>query len=79
VLAYQLQRSLVAALDAEDRGLRRARFAVLRTATMPAVLIEGGFLSDPAERKKIADQKYRSRLARAILQGVLDYRRVYKF
>ena len=52
VFAYQLQKSLVKNLRAEDRGLRRARFAVLRPTTMPAVLIEGGFLSDSEERKK---------------------------
>ena len=75
LLAYELQKSLVNKLSAEDRGLRRARFAVLRTATMPAVLIEGGFLSDSVEQKKIADPKYRTRLAQAILQGVLAFKR----
>ena len=74
LLAYQLQKSLVGKLCAEDRGLRRARFAVLRTATMPAVLIEGGFLSDSVEQKKIADPKYRTRLAEAIVQGVLAFK-----
>lgn len=75
MFAYQLQKSLVTGVGADDRGLRRARFAVLRTATMPAVLIEGGFLSDSGEQKQIADPKYRARLAQAIVQGVLDYRR----
>jgi N-acetylmuramoyl-L-alanine amidase len=74
LLAYQLHKSLVTGLRAEDRGLRRARFAVLRTATMPAVLIEGGFLSDSEERKKIVDPKYLSRMAAAIVQGVLAYK-----
>ena len=73
LLAYQLQKSLAQNLSAEDRGVRRARFAVLRTAEMPAVLIEGGFLSDSVEQKKIADPKYRDQLAAAILQGVLAY------
>ena len=74
LLAYQLQKSLVNDLPANDRGLRRARFAVLRTAEMPAVLIEGGFLSDPVEQKKIADPKYRDEMAAAIVRGVLAYR-----
>jgi N-acetylmuramoyl-L-alanine amidase len=73
LLAYQLQKSLVEKLDAEDRGMRRARFEVLRTAQMPAVLIEGGFLSDPKERQKITDQKYRAQMAAAIVQGVIAY------
>lgn len=77
-LAYQLQKSLVKNLCAEDRGVRRARFAVLRTAEMPAVLVEGGFLSDSDEQKKIADPKYRSELAAAIVQGVLAYQHAAK-
>ncbi len=73
LLAYQLEKSLVNNLFAEDRGVRRARFAVLRTAEMPAVLIEGGFLTDSVEQKKIADPKYRAELAAAIVQGVENY------
>jgi N-acetylmuramoyl-L-alanine amidase len=72
-LAYQLQKHLVKDLGAEDRGLRRARFEVLRSAKMPAVLIEGGFLSDSQDRARIANPKYRSRMARAIVQGIRAY------
>lgn len=77
LLAYQLQKSLVESLPANDRGLRRARFEVLRTATMPAVLVEGGFLTNADDRKKIEDPKYRSKLAEAILRGVLQYKEFY--
>ncbi|MGB8368739.1 MAG: N-acetylmuramoyl-L-alanine amidase family protein [Limisphaerales bacterium] len=77
-LAYQLQKSLVNNLPTNDHGLRRARFAVLRTAEMPAVLIEGGFLSDPVEQKRIADPKYRDQMAAAIVQGVLAYQHAVK-
>lgn len=75
LLAYQLQKSLVNNLPMNDRGLRRARFAVLRTAKMPAVLIEGGFLSDSVEQEEIADPKYRGQMAAAIVRGVLAYQR----
>ena len=78
LLAYQLQKSLVKNLSAEDRGVRRARFAVLRTAEMPAVLIEGGFLTDSVEQKKIAGLKYRAELAAAIVRGVLNYKDVFE-
>src|SRR5258705_10751 len=54
-LAYLLQKSLTKGPGAEDRGVHRARFVVLRDATMPAVLIEGGFLSHPVEGRNIAD------------------------
>jgi len=76
LLAWQLQKSLVRGLGTEDRGVRRARFAVLRDATMPAVLIEAGFLSHPAEGKKILDAAYRREIAKAIAEGVLAYKRV---
>ena len=74
LLAYHLQKSLVSRLSVEDRGVRRARFGVLCTAAMPAVLIEGGFLSDADEQKKIADPKYRTRMAEAIVHGALAYK-----
>ncbi len=74
-LAYELHKSLLQNLGAEDRGVRRARFLVLCYAEMPAVLIEGGFMSHPAESKKIYDPAYRRQMARAIVQGVIAYKR----
>src|ERR1017187_2475043 len=53
LLAYQMERSLVQSLRVPDRGVRRARFAVLRDAAMPAILIEGGYMTHPAESKRI--------------------------
>lgn len=73
-LAYHVQRSLVKNLDAEDRGVRRARFAVLKTPEMPAILIEGGFMTDSAESKKIYDSAHRRKLARSILLGIQSYK-----
>jgi N-acetylmuramoyl-L-alanine amidase len=74
-LAYQLQRQLVRTLGSEDRGVRRARFAVLRNAEMPAVLVEAGFMTAPKEAKAIFTQANRQKLARAITVGVLAYQR----
>ena len=74
-LAYQIQRSLTKGLGVEDRGVHRARFAVLRDAVMPAVLIEGGFMSHPTEGRKIFDPDYRREMARAIANGLLAYKR----
>jgi N-acetylmuramoyl-L-alanine amidase len=76
LLAYQMQKALTTKLALEDRGVRRARFAVLRNAEMPAILIECGFLSNAAEAKKIYDSKYRQELAKTIVQGVQEYKRV---
>ncbi len=75
LLAYQLQKNIVKNLNVEDRGLLRARWAVLRSAQMPAVLLEGGFMSDPVEAKRIFSDKYRRQLAQAIVDGVLAYKR----
>jgi N-acetylmuramoyl-L-alanine amidase len=74
LLAYQIQKALVRQISV-DRGVRRARFAVLREAAMPAILVEAGFLSHPAEGRKIADPKHREELARAIAGGLLAYKR----
>ena len=76
VLAYQVQKSLVNKLGMEDRGVRRARFAILRNATMPAVLVEGGYMSNAAEAKKIYSSEWRRQLAQAITSGVLNYKKV---
>jgi N-acetylmuramoyl-L-alanine amidase len=73
LLAYEMEKSLVQKLHAEDRSVRRARFAVLRDATMPAILIEGGYMTNPAEGRKIFDSSYRQEMAAAIVKGILNY------
>ena len=75
-LAYQIQKSLVRNTGAEDRGVRRARFAVLRDATMPAILIEGGYMTHPVEGRKIFSDAYRRQMAQAIVKGILAYQRL---
>lgn len=73
LLAYQVQKTLIRQLGMADRGVKHARFVVLREATMPAVLVEGGFMSAPDEARKIADPKFRARLAGAIADGIQLY------
>ena len=72
-LAHCIQRSLLQAAHATDRGVRRARFYVLRNATCPAILVEAGFLSNRTEEGKILTPEYRDVLAQAIAEGILDY------
>ncbi|HEY5232400.1 MAG TPA: N-acetylmuramoyl-L-alanine amidase [Verrucomicrobiae bacterium] len=76
LLAYHIQKSLAQNLHAEDRDVRRARFAVLRDATMPAILIEGGYMTNPTEGKKIYDANYRKQMAAAIVKGILNYQKL---
>jgi len=73
-LAYQLQKVLTRKLGAEDRGVHRARFWVLRDAAMPAILIEAGFLSHPVEGRKITTADYRKQVASAIVEGLGAYK-----
>lgn len=75
LLAYQIQKAVIRSLGVEDRGVRRARFAVLRDAVMPAALIEAGFMSHPVEGRKIFTSAYRQKVARAIVDGLLAYKR----
>lgn len=72
-LAWGIQRRLLAGTGAEDRGVRRARFAVLRTLSCPGVLIEGGFMSSRKEGALIADAAYRQKIADAVAAGITDY------
>jgi N-acetylmuramoyl-L-alanine amidase len=76
LLAYEMEKTLVHSLPALDRGVRRARFAVLRDATMPAILIEGGYMTHPVESKKIYSAAYRRQMAAAIVKGVLAYQKL---
>jgi N-acetylmuramoyl-L-alanine amidase len=69
--AVRLHRTLVQRSGAMDRGVRRARFmTVLRGQKRPAVLIEGGYLSNPVEGQKIASPAYRQILAEAVASGL---------
>jgi N-acetylmuramoyl-L-alanine amidase len=56
-----------------DRGVRRARFWVLRYASCPAILIEGGFLTNSSEEQRILRADYRETLAKAVADGILTY------
>ena len=74
-LGYSIHRRLPGRGGEADRGLRRARFQVLRQAGCPAVLVEVGFLSNAVEARLLASGWFRGRLARAVADGVLDYAR----
>lgn len=66
-LALQVHRRLLAMTGAADRGIKRARFmGVLRAQNRPAILIEGGYLSNPAEARRILNPEYRQKLAEAV-------------
>src|SRR6266576_2041901 len=65
--------SLLGHIPEFDRGIKRARFAVLRLTKVPAVLIEGGFLTERGVSKLIANKDWRGKLAAAIGVGIESY------
>ena len=72
-LAAAIQRSLVACLALPDRGVRERSFFVVRETTMPAVLVEGGFLSSPTDVALLAQPDFRQKMAEAIGGAVWSY------
>jgi len=74
-LAHCAQKSLLRATGAMDRGVRRARFWVLRYSSCPAILIEAGFLTNPSEEQRIQRTEYREILAKAIADGIVTYKK----
>jgi N-acetylmuramoyl-L-alanine amidase len=76
LLASAIYHAMHGRVKMMDRGLKRARFAVLRLADMPGVLVEGGFLSNPVDARRIASPEWRTTYARAIAEGILAYVRL---
>jgi N-acetylmuramoyl-L-alanine amidase len=72
-LSACIYHSMIGHIPEFDRGIKRARFAVLRLTRVPAVLVEGGFLTERGESQLIAKKEWRVRLAQAIGAGVENY------
>jgi N-acetylmuramoyl-L-alanine amidase len=60
-------------LGIASRGIKQAPFRVLMGATMPAVLIEIGFINNPAEEKMMKDSEYQMKIAKAIFRSVQSF------
>ncbi len=72
--ANMIQAQLNEALQIKDRGVKQAPFRVLKGATMPAVLVELGFINNPEEEKKLQDPAYRDQLLDALVTAIARYR-----
>ena len=75
-LSSCIYHSLLGHIGEFDRGIKRARFAVLRLTKIPAVLVESGFLTERGESRLIAKPEWRQRLADAICTGIDNFRTV---
>jgi len=73
VLAYCIHSNIVKGVGMVDRGIKRSRFEVLRTANCPAVLLECGFVSNPRDEQKLCDLQFRTNLAEAISTGIIQF------
>jgi len=74
-LAETVLDSMTETLRIPNRGVKQAGFYVLGGAAMPAILIEIGFVTNPKEEKKLRESRYRDEIARAIVNGLVDYKR----
>lgn len=78
-LAGQIQQELAKEIKSEDRGVKQAGFYVLVGASMPNVLIEVGFLSNPDEEKKLRTPEYRQKIANAIYRAIIEFKKNREF
>ena len=73
-LATAIHASVIHRLKPIDRGIKRARWDVLTGINKPAILFEGGFLTNAEEAKEIARYSHLQKLAKAIADGIMRYR-----
>lgn len=72
--ATLIQQEMIASTGAKDRGItERSDLSGFNYATVPSVLVETGFMSNPAEDKLLASEKYQNKLADGITRGILAY------
>ena len=73
LLGYHVQRTLVQKVGGPDRGLKRARFLVLKHLDCPGVLVELGFVSNPSSAQKVRSAVFRQMLAQSLYDGIVRY------
>lgn len=74
-LATAVHAHVIHELKTTDRGVKRARFNVLRGINKPAILFEGGFITNSTEGKRIHTEAYREKLTQAIANAVVKFQR----
>ena len=73
LLAQTLHASLASAINTKNRGLFKSKFYVINHTTVPAVLMEIGFISNSAERAELNGSSRKKATAKAIVEGVENY------
>ncbi|MBP5181794.1 MAG: N-acetylmuramoyl-L-alanine amidase, partial [Lentisphaeria bacterium] len=72
-LAYEIQKAVVAQTKAVDRGVKVARYKVIRESSCPAALVEIGFITNASEQKKFIDPSYRKKIVDGLALGIHNY------
>ncbi len=74
-LAQLVQKGMLRKVKAKNRGAKFARYYVLRNSRNPAILVEGGFVSNSRERQRMKSGSYRNAIAKGIANGIDRYQR----
>ncbi|BAZ69063.1 MAG: N-acetylmuramoyl-L-alanine amidase [Pelatocladus maniniholoensis HA4357-MV3] len=72
-LARIVHRSILQSVNVRDRGVRKARFYVLRKSSMPSILVETGYMTGRQDMAKLRSASYQNQMAEAIARGILQY------
>jgi len=72
-LAFAVARNMWKRTRAIYRGVKQAKFGVLKATTMPSIVVEGGFFSHKREGWQLLEDAYQEKLARAIVDGLIEY------
>lgn len=74
-LAQHVQNGMINRTRTVDRNAKYARFYVIRNTNLPAILVEGGFVSNAAERNRMKSGWFRDAVAQGVVDGIQRYRR----
>jgi len=77
-LAELVHEQILASTGANDRGVRSARFYVIRNTSMPAILVETGYITNPSESARLVNNAYQEQIAMAIARGLDQFLKSYR-
>ncbi len=77
-LAYEVQKNLISLTRTEDRGVKHARFFVLRNSICPAILVETGFITHTTEGSQLAQSTYQDKIVSGIVAGISSYAKIMR-
>jgi N-acetylmuramoyl-L-alanine amidase len=72
-LADSIENAVIKSTGSVNKGVESATFYVLRNASMPSVLVEMGFITNPQEEQKLNNPSYQGKIAQGVYQGIAKY------